>query len=211
MYAEYNSSGTANGCDSCASLDDAYGSSMNGGMAGTDINRMIQQATQNNVMNQHANNVLASAAASAAQPQVVVIQPNAVAATTGGNNRPAIPNVATAANNNSAKAANAKAAMNNMVKKALNNQSINVEGFKAGDPSNLMTSAITQIPGSCLFLNIGLVALAALALNETFKYYINKAIQSAEGQTYYYLMYAVLGLLMVVGGHYYTKYMCENV
>ena len=56
-----------------------------------------------------------------------------------------------------------------------------------------------------MFMNLGFVILAALACNEAFKYYLNKAIQSAEGQTHYYIAYAVLALLLVVGAHYYTK------
>ena len=56
-----------------------------------------------------------------------------------------------------------------------------------------------------MFMNLGFVVLAALAFNEAFKYYINKAIQSAEGPTHYYLMYAVVAVLLVIGAHFYTK------
>ena len=186
MFAEYFSSTTANGCDSCATLDDAFGpSSPNVNQQQVNQQQVNQQSVHNDVMTQQANIIMAQ------QQQ----QPPMVA-----NTRPAIQNVATVArpanNKNNNKAVNVKQAMNNMVNKAVNN-SPTIESFVA--------DVVNNIPGSLLFMNIGLVTLTALAFNEAFKYYINKAIQSAEGQTYYYLMYAVLALLMVCGGYYYTK------
>ena len=197
MYSSFSS--TSNGCDSCSSLDEAYGPTNGmGAMSSTsNINQMLQQATQNGVMNQHANTV-GMMGQPAQQPQVVYVQQPApqVAA----NNRPSVPNVATVGGNNAQPVA-AKQAMSNMVAKAVGGQVVpaaNTEGFQ-GQQLEL------GIPGSMMFMNLGFVVLAALAFNEAFKYYINKAIQSAEGPTHYYLMYAVVAVLLVIGAHFYTK------
>jgi hypothetical protein len=158
---------------------------------------MLQQATQNGVMNQHANTV-GMMGQPAQQPQVVYVQQPA--AQVAANNRPAVPNVATVGGNNAQPVA-AKQAMSNMVAKAVGGQVVpasNTEGFQ-GQQLEL------GIPGSMMFMNLGFVVLAALAFNEAFKYYINKAIQSAEGPTHYYLMYAVVAVLLVIGAHFYTK------
>lgn len=197
MYSPFSS--TSNGCDSCSSLDDAFGPSM-GGMSNTaNINQMLQQATQNAVMNQHANTV-GMMGQPAPQPSQVVYVQQAPQVASG--NRPAVPNVATVGGNNAQPAVgNAKQAMSNMVAKAVGGQAVpapNTEGFQ-GQQLEL------GIPGSMMFMNLGFVVLAALASNEAFKYYINKAIQSAEGPTHYYLFYAVVALLLVIGAHFYTK------
>jgi len=195
MYSSFSS--TSNGCDSCSSLDEAYGPSMGAMSSTSNINQMLQQATQNGVMNQHANTV-GMMGQPAQQPQVVYVQQPA--AQVAANNRPAVPNVATVGGNNAQPVA-AKQAMSNMVAKAVGGQVVpasNTEGFQ-GQQLEL------GIPGSMMFMNLGFVVLAALAFNEAFKYYINKAIQSAEGPTHYYLMYAVVAVLLVIGAHFYTK------
>lgn len=206
MYSPFSS--TSNGCDSCSSLDDAFGPSM-GAMSNTaNINQMLQQATQNSVMNQHANTVGMMGQPTQHQqqqaPQVVYVQPTQQAPQVATNNRPVVPNVATVGGNNAQPVVDLKHAMSNMVAKAVGNQVVSntmpmTEGFQNGTQLEL------GIPGSMLFTNLGFVILAALASNEAFKYYINKAIQGAEGPTHYYLFYAVVALLLVIGAHFYTK------
>jgi cobalamin biosynthesis Mg chelatase CobN len=56
-----------------------------------------------------------------------------------------------------------------------------------------------------VLLNIGLIILAALAVNEAAKYYINKSLQTAESNIPYYMIYAVLAVLILVGGIFITK------
>lgn len=197
MYSPFSS--TSNGCDSCSSLDDAYGPNNGmGAMSSTsNINQMLQQATQNGIMNQHANTV--GMMGQPQQPQVVYVQQ--AAPQVASNNRPAVPNIATVVGGNGAQLGAAKQAMSNMVAKAVGGQVVpvsNTEGFQ-GQQLEL------GIPGSMMFMNLGFIILAALSFNEAFKYYINKAIQSAEGPTHYYLMYAVVALLLVIGVHFYIK------
>jgi hypothetical protein len=202
MYSPFSS--TSNGCDSCSTLEDAFGPSMGSSGSTANINQLLQQASQNAVMNQHANNVMPGSAVGQQTPVVYVQQQPA----TQGMNRPAVNNVATMAMNN----ANAKQAMNNMVAKAVNPaaNTVAVPAVVAAAPQQIVmdegfADMSSGVPYSILFMNLGFVVLAALACNEAFKYYINKAIQTAEGQTHYYLGYAIIALLLVVGAHYYSK------
>lgn len=203
MYSPFSS--TSNGCDSCSTLDDAFGPSMGSNTA--NINQLLQQASQNAVMNQHANTVMPGSAPnmSAQTGQVLYVQQPA----TVNNGRPAVPNVATAAANNTS--VNAKQAMNNMVVKAVTPGSVNNTAQPVVVQTQQQQPLIEEgfvdmgVPYSILFMNLGFVVLAAMACNEAFKYYINKAIQTAEGQTHYYLGYAVVAILLVVGAHYYSK------
>ena len=194
MFSSFSS--TSNGCDSCATLDDAFGSQVQ------NVNPTANTYAQNNVVQQQAYNVCPG---SVGGPSVV------------SNARPAVVNVATVAqpvqqvNNN-----NAQVAMNNMVQKAVtpttkvvsvvNSTPVvavkkNKEGFVAAQNNQVQVN----IPGRLVLLNIGIVVLASLACNECFKYYINRAIQNAEGQPHYYLAYAVAIVLMVMGVHMFSK------
>jgi hypothetical protein len=56
-----------------------------------------------------------------------------------------------------------------------------------------------------VLLNIGFVILAALAVNEAAKYYINKSLQTAESSLPYYLVYAVIAVLVLIGAIFLTK------
>ena len=58
-----------------------------------------------------------------------------------------------------------------------------------------------------VLMNIGAVVLLALAVNECSKYYINRAIQTSEGQPHYYLGYAAVVVCLVVAIHYLSKKM----
>lgn len=197
MYSSFSS--TSNGCDSCSTLDDAFGPSM--GSNTSNINQLLQQASQNAIMNQHANTVMPGSVPnmSAQTGQVLYVQQPQPAVNNG---RPAVPNVATAAANNSS--VNAKQAMNNMVVKAV---ATTAQPVVVQQQQPLVEEGFVDmgVPYSILFMNLGFVLLAAMACNEAFKYYINKAIQTAEGQTHYYLGYAVVAILLVVGAHYYSK------
>lgn len=64
-----------------------------------------------------------------------------------------------------------------------------VEGFR--DPS------LRGDVGKMLTLTV-LTIVAALAINECMKYYLNKGIQSTEGTSYHYLAYVVVAIVLVV-------------
>ncbi len=100
-------------------------------------------------------------------------------------------------------ASNNQAAMNKMVATAVGAKPTatgSIEGFQAGGQVQV------NIPGRLIIVNIGFIILAALATNEAIKYYLNKALQAADcSLQHYYLIYAVLAVLLVTGVHWYTK------
>lgn len=207
MYSEFSS--TDGGCNSCASLDDAFGSQVQ------NVNTHTNHYAQPNVLQNHANNV---SPGSVAMPQQ--------------NNVVAVPNVATMAPPQQSNQSNAQVAMNNMVQKVVapqnnapqvvakpvvvvppqNNKPVvanNVvnnatkEGFVVANNNQVQVN----IPGRMVLMNIGAVVLLALAVNECSKYYINRAIQTSEGQPHYYLGYAAVVVCLVVAVHYLSKKM----
>ena len=202
MYSSLGFGSTDSGCNSCATLDDAYGTPVQ------NVNTHTNQYAQPNVLQNHANNV---SPGSVAMPQ---------------QNTVAVPNVATIAYPQQSNQSNAQVAMNNMVQKVVapqnnasqvvakpvvvappqNNKPVvanNVakEGFVAASSNQVQVN----IPGRLILLNIGAVVLLALAVNECSKYYINRAIQTSEGQPHYYLGYVAAMVCVVVAIHYLTK------
>lgn len=57
-----------------------------------------------------------------------------------------------------------------------------------------------------ILFNLGFLILAALAVNEAAKYYINKSLQTAESSVPYYLVYAIVALLVLGGFNFLTKH-----
>lgn len=195
MFSSFSS--TSDGCDSCASLDQAYGGQIQ------NVNPMVNHYAQPNVLQNHANNV----------------SPGSNAQYQNNNTRPSVPNVATIQPPQQSNNSQAQVAMNNMVQKAVapknnvvntvvaNNQpqvqANNTEGFVVANSNQVQVN----IPSRMILLNIGIVVLMALAINECSKYYINRAIQTSEGQPHYYLGYAVLVILLAIGVHYLSKHL----
>lgn len=75
----------------------------------------------------------------------------------------------------------------------------------AGTVGNKSSPAGQNRNMQAVLLNMGLIILAALAVNEATKYYINKSLQTAETSMPYYMIYAVLAVLILVGGIFLTK------
>jgi hypothetical protein len=195
MFSSFSS--TSDGCDSCASLDQAYGGQIQ------NVNPMVNHYAQPNVLQNHANNV----------------SPGSNVQYQNNNSRPSVPNVATIQPPQQSNNSQAQVAMNNMVQKVVapknnvvntvvsNNQpqvqANNTEGFTVANSNQVQVN----IPSRMILLNIGIVVLMALAINECSKYYINRAIQTSEGQPHYYLGYAVLVILLAIGVHYLSKHL----
>lgn len=203
MYSSLGFGSTDSGCNSCATLDDAYGTPVQ------NVNTHNNQYAQPNVLQNHANNV---SPGSVAAPQQ--------------NNSVAVPNVATMVYPQQSQQSNAQVAMNNMVQKAVapqnntpvvkptvvvppqNNKlvatnNVSKEGFVAASSNQVQVN----IPSRMILINIGAIVLLALSVNECSKYYINRAIQTSEGQPHYYLGYSALMICVVVLVHYLTKKM----
>ena len=212
MFAAFdNYSGTDSGCGSCATVD-SMGMDMSPMSSSPMVNpHAVQQQASlayqaSSVMANHANSVMQGSAPM--QQQM----------------RPAMQNIATmpvmqqqqapqmvqVANNTGMVAgqqqvaSNGQAAMNKMVATAVGAKPTatgSIEGFQAGNGQ-----VQVNIPGRLIIVNIGFIILAALAANEAIKYYLNKALQAADcSLQHYYLIYAVLAILLVVGVHWYTK------
>jgi len=208
----YSGSSMDSGCSSCATVDDGFNvatpmssSPMNNPHAVQQQASLAYQASS--VMANHANSVMQGSAPM--QQQM----------------RPAMQNIATmmpgmqqqgqqqmvqVANNTGmvagqqqGQASNGQVAMNKMVATAVGAKPTangSVEGFQAGGQVQV------NIPGRLIIVNIGFIILAALATNEAIKYYLNKALQAADcSLQHYYLIYAVLAILVVAGVHWYTK------
>ena len=207
-----NLSNTSDGCDTCATLDQAFGGSG------------VSDFSNNNVVNQHANTVSPGSVGLASNIQSQNQMANQQAVQTAVNNIAVVAQqaqqqlnsqVKQAQHSTNADASNAQVAMNNMVKKAISPKVVNASGNnnnnkRVNSLKHLNTVASSNqvqvnIPGKMVLLNLGVVFLAALSLNECFKYYINRGIQRAEGQPHYYAGYAVLCVLLVFVVHVVSK------
>ena len=62
-----------------------------------------------------------------------------------------------------------------------------------------------NIPSSMFLLNLGMVILAALAVNECSRYYINKTIQLDDGSPLYFVGYAAVTILFAVCVYVYSQ------
>lgn len=208
MLSSY--SNTSDGCDTCATLDQAFGNT-------------VSDFSNNNVVNSYANNV-SPGSVGVSNNQVQNLLNNQVNSVPALNNNIAVvaqkaqQQIQTQMQQQNNDASNAQVAMNNMVKKALSpkvvedNQATSKVNTAARNNklTNLNTVASSNqvqvnIPGKMILLNLGVVFLAALSLNECFKYYINRSIQRAEGQPHYYAGYAVLTLVLVFVVHVVSK------
>lgn len=203
-----NFSNTSDGCDTCATLDQAFGSTVSG-------------YGNNNVVNQHANSVAPGSVGQNQGPAQNAARPalNNNVAVVAQQAQQQLQNQVQQQNAQQAQqdASNAQVAMNNMVKKAMspkvvknngNNNSNNnkkKESFKNLNTVASNSQVQVNIPGKMILLNLGVVFLAALSLNECFKYYINRGIQRAEGQPHYYAGYAVACLVLVFVTHVVSK------
>jgi hypothetical protein len=65
-----------------------------------------------------------------------------------------------------------------------------------------------NIPSSMFLLNLGMVILAALAINECARYYINKTIQLDDGNPLYFVGYATIAVLFAVCIYMYCQRNC---
>jgi hypothetical protein len=215
MYASLESFGssTDSGCDQCAELDTAFSSPVQ------NVNNAVSQYAQgaqmmNNQQQQYHNNVMNS-------NSVGLNQNNSMNINSALNNLQ--PPVNTAPQNsmmNNRQQSNGQAAMQQMVSKAVTKPNINnVRGPTAGQNNQgtqqqpaqeVVVEAFEQapvqvnIPSRLILANFATVILVALALNEAFKYYINRGLQMADGSPHYYAFYA-LGSLVLAAVMYYVS------
>jgi len=189
MFASFSS--TESGCNQCADVDTAYNSPIN------NLNNNNSQYSNNN--SQQYNNVMNA-------NQVGLNQDN----TTQLNNSLNTLQPPTNAMMNNRQQSNGQVAMQQMVQKAVQppnvvkgptrkEKEVIVEAFEQHSPVQV------NIPSRLILINLTFAVLAALSVNEAFKYYINRGLQMSDGSPHYYTFYAIGILLLAVSGHYITS------
>lgn len=204
----YSGSSMDSGCSSCATVDDAFNVTTPMQSSPMVNPHAVQQQASlayqaSSVMANHANSVMQGSAPMQQQQMRPAMQNIATMPVM----QQQVPQVVQVANNTGMiqqPASNNQAAMNKMVANAVGAKPTatgSIEGFQAG------TGQVqVNIPGRLIIVNVGFIILAALATNEAIKYYLNKALQAADcSLQHYYLIYAVLAILLVMGVHWYTK------
>jgi len=208
-------SGFGAGCGSCATLDDAFGGGMsnvwgsnqsaslaNSVVPGSVV--MTPQQTDflappaiNNNPAVMSGAYQAGAAQAAMQQMVKSVNPQMVASAV---QAPAVNGVAAAKKVETFVNSNGQVVTVSTTTPAANTPAGTVsnganKGATSGQTKNMQA----------VLLNMGLIILAALAVNEAAKYYINKSLQTAETSMPYYMIYAVIAVLVLIGGIFITK------
>ena len=195
MLASFSS--TDSGCDQCADLSTAFNSPVQ------NVNNAVSQYAagaqmMNNQQQQYHNSVMNS--------NSVGLNQNTVQLNNALNNLQ--PPATTMMNNR--QQSNGQAAMQQMVQKAVAKPNVNT-GRVPTAPQKQIKEVVVEpfeedatqpvqvnIPSRLILTNLAAVVLLALAVNEAFKYYINRGLQMADGSPHYYAFYAV-GALVVAG------------
>ena len=207
MFASFSS--TESGCDQCADLSTAFSSPVQN--VTNSVNQYAQGLNNNNQQqSSYHNNVM--------QSNSVGLNQNAVNALNNNLNTLQPPT-----NTSPQQPSNGQVAMQQMVQKAVQKPNVNnargpVSANNNSGPVNttkLINNSVepfenqkspvqVNIPSKLILLNLVTVILLALAVNESFKYYINRGLQMAEGTPHYYAFYA-LGTVALAVGMYYTS------
>ena len=220
-------SGMGAGCGSCATLDDAFGGGgLGGGMGGGWGNNqaaslansvmpgsvvMTPQQTDflappaiNNNPAVMSGAYQAGAAQAAMQQMVRSANPQMVASAA---QAPAVNGVAAAkkvetfVNSNGQVVTVSTTTPGAAGTPSANTPAGTVAGMGKGVNSNLVPKDLRVF-----MFNLGFLILAALAVNEAAKYYINKSLQTAESSMPYYLVYAILAVIVLAGFNFLTKH-----
>lgn len=202
MFASFSS--TESGCDQCADLESAFSSPVQ------NVNNAVSSyAGQVSQQNQYHNAVMNSNA--------VGLNQNTQNLNNALNNLPMPASSANAMMNNR-QHSNGQVAMQQMVQKAVAQPNVNTGRAPTGPQNNaankqqaqeVVVEAFEQpepvqvnIPSRLILTNLAFVVLVALSVNEAFKYYINRALQMADGSPHYYAFYAIGAFILAAAGHY---------
>lgn len=201
MFSPMASFSSNAGCDGCASIDQAFGSQI------SNVNTAVNNFNQNPVLDNAASTFM-SGPNSVGRPAPML------------SNQPYVPSN--------------QQAMQQMVNQAVASsqgaESASVPAYQQAQrppvadqieadmmvnmPSGQTMESFTvaegpgvqvNIPGRLVLFNLALVMLVALSANEASKYYINRALSSADGQPHYYLAYALGMLLLAAVGHWVSR------
>lgn len=196
MFSPMASFASNAGCDGCASIDQAFGSQI------SNVNTAVNHFNQNPVLDHAASTVMSGpnpvgrpAPMLASQPFVPVVQSgNQQAMQQMVNQAVAGSQGAESVSPPAYQQAQRPPVADQIAADAIVNHGQHLESFTVAEGSGVQVN----IPGRVVLLNLALMILVALSVNEASKYYINRALSSADGQPHYYLAYA-LGTFTLAG------------
>ena len=216
--------GMGAGCGSCATLDDAFGGGMsnvwgsnqaaslaNSVMPGSVV--MTPQQTDflappaiNNNPAVMSGAYQAGAAQAAMQQMVKSVNPQMVASAV---QAPAVNGVAAAKKVETFVNSNGQVVTVSTTTPGAQQPAANTPAGTVGGANGMVKGINANLVPKDLrvfMFNLGFLILAALAVNEAAKYYINKSLQTAETSVPYYLVYAILAVLVLGGFSFLTKH-----
>jgi hypothetical protein len=197
MFASFSS--TESGCDQCADISSAFSSPIQN--VTNAVNPYAQGLNQNQ-QSAHYNNVMQSNSVGLNQNNVNTLNNNL-------NNLPP-------PTNSALQQSNGQVAMQQMVQKAVQRPNTNTVANGPQAPkvpakkqaNEVVVEPFTQpqvqvnIPSKLILLNLVTILILALAVNESFKYYINRGLQMADGSPHYYAFYALGAVLLAMVMYY---------
>lgn len=204
MFSPMASFSSNAGCDGCASIDQAFGSQI------SNVNTAVNDFNQNHVLDHAAstiyngpNPVGRPAPMLSSQPYVPTAQSsNQQAMQQMVNQAVASSQGAEAASPPAYQQAQRPRVADQIAADAIVNSSANnMESFTVAEGAGVQVN----IPGRLVLFNLAFMILVALSFNEASKYYINRALSSADGQPHYYLAYALATFVLAVLGHWASK------
>lgn len=170
------------GCDGCASIDQAFGGQI------SNVNTAVSNFNQNPVLDHAASTVMAGPNPVGRPAPMLPSQPYIPSPPSNQQAMQQMVNQAVAASQG-AEAASVPAyqqAQRPPVADQIAAMNGDMESFTVAEGSGVNVN----IPGRAVLFNLATVILVALSFNEASKYYINRALSSADGQPHYYLAYA---------------------
>jgi len=197
------------GCDGCASIDQAFGGNI------SNVNTAVSNFNQNHVLDYTSSNMMAGVNPSgrptpnlssqpyypqppAANQQAMQQMVQQAVGASQGQQSTSVPAYQQASRPPVADQIVAEEAVNSTRQQP---QHLPVESFTVMEGPGVKV----DIPNRLVLLNLGLIILVALSANEASKYYINRALNSADGQPHYYLAYFLSALVISCIGYWISR------
>lgn len=206
MFSPMASFASNSGCDGCASIDQAFGGQI------SNVNTAVNNFNQNHVLD-HAASTVMSGPNPVGRPAPNLSSQPYVPMPNGTSNQQAMQQMVNQAVSSSQGAESAsppayQQASRPPVRDQIASDAIvnspygqSMESFAVMEGPGVQVN----IPGRLILFNLATVILVALAFNEASKYYINRALSSADGQPHYYLAYAIGAFILSAFGHWVSK------
>lgn len=210
MFSPMASFASNAGCDGCASIDQAFGGQI------SNVNTAVNNFNQNQVLDYSANNMMSGPNSVGRPAPDLSCQPyNPQQQQQQGNQQAMQQMVNQAVGSSQGQNAASAPAYQHARRPPVADQIVadeavnSVHNQQMHDPMESFTvmegpGVKVDIPGRLVLFNLALVILVALSANEASKYYINRALNSADGQPHYYLAYA-LGVVTIAAIAYWLS------